>query len=34
LRLAELMIDFNVGVSRAQAFEIKQVDSDYFSDER
>jgi len=34
LRLAELMIDFNVGVTRTQTFDIKQVDSDYFSDER
>ncbi len=32
-RLAELMIEHNIGVSRAQAFEIKRVDGDYFADE-
>lgn len=32
-RLAELMIDFNVGVTTGRTFEIKRVDSDYF-DER
>ncbi len=33
LTLAQLMIDFNVGVSRTQVYEIKRVDSDYFSDD-
>lgn len=28
--LAQLMIDFNVGVSVAERFELKRVDSDYF----
>lgn len=32
-RLAQLMIDFNVGVSAVQAFEIKRIDSDYFAEE-
>lgn len=32
-RLAQLMIDFNVGVSTAQTFEIKRIDSDYFSED-
>lgn len=30
-QLAELMIDHDVGVSRVRAFEIKRVDSDYFT---
>lgn len=29
-RLAELMIDFNVGVATRQRYDIKQLDSDYF----
>lgn len=33
ITLAQLMIDFNVGVSSSQVFEIKRVDSDYFTDE-
>ena len=33
LRLAQLMIDFNVGVSQAHAYEIKRIDSDYFAEE-
>jgi restriction system protein len=33
VRLAQLMIDFGVGVSTAQVFEIKKIDSDYFEDE-
>jgi len=33
LRLAQLMIDFNVGVSPAHAYEIKRIDSDYFAEE-
>lgn len=32
-RLAELMIDYGVGVSLRQVFEIKQIDSDYFAEE-
>ncbi|TXT33116.1 MAG: restriction endonuclease [Planctomycetota bacterium] len=32
-RLSELMIDFNVGVSRSHVYEIKRIDSDYFADE-
>ena len=31
--LAELMIDYNVGVSIVTAYEIKRIDSDYFSEE-
>lgn len=31
--LAELMIDYNVGVSVATTYEIKRIDSDYFSEE-
>jgi len=33
LRLAQLMIDFNVGVSQAHTYEIKRIDSDYFAEE-
>ncbi|HEY1170338.1 MAG TPA: restriction endonuclease [Verrucomicrobiae bacterium] len=32
-RLAELMIEHNIGVSRAYSYEIKRVDSDYFEEE-
>lgn len=32
-RLAELMIEHNVGVSTVQTFALKKVDSDYFSEE-
>ncbi len=31
--LAELMIDYDVGVSRGASYEIKRIDSDYFSEE-
>ena len=31
-RLAELMIEHNIGVARAHAYEIKRVDSDYFEE--
>ena len=31
-RLAELMIDFDVGVNAAPTYSIKRVDSDYFDD--
>ena len=33
ITLAQLMIDFNVGVSRSQIYEVKRIDSDYFADE-
>ena len=33
LALAQLMIDFNVGVSRSHFYEVKRIDSDYFADE-
>lgn len=32
-RLAELMIEHNIGVSRAYTYEIKRVDSDYFEED-
>ena len=32
-QLASLMIDFNVGVAPAAAYEIKRIDSDYFAEE-
>ena len=31
--LAQLMIDFNVGVSTEAIYELKRVDSDYFAEE-
>ena len=31
--LAQLMIDYNVGISTVAAYEIKKIDSDYFSEE-
>ena len=31
-RLAELMIEHNIGVSRAYAYEVKRIDSDYFEE--
>ena len=31
-RLAELMIDFEVGVTTARTYHVKRVDSDYFED--
>jgi restriction system protein len=31
-RLAELMIEHNIGVSRAYAYEIKRIDTDYFEE--
>jgi restriction system protein len=33
VRLAELMIKFNVGVSTTETFELKRVDSDYFAED-
>ena len=33
MRLAQLMIDHNVGVSRSQVYELKRIDSDYFTEE-
>jgi restriction system protein len=32
-RLAELMIEHNVGVSRIASYEIKKIDTDYFIEE-
>jgi len=32
-KLAQLMIDHNVGVSTVQSYEIKKIDTDYFSEE-
>jgi len=32
-RLAELMIDFNVGVTPGATYETKKIDSDYFTEE-
>ena len=32
-RLAQLMFDFNVGVTHVAAYEVKRIDADYFSDE-
>lgn len=32
-RLAQLMIDFNVGVATEAVYELKRIDSDYFSEE-
>lgn len=32
-RLARLMVDFNVGVSTVGVYEVKKIDTDYFSDE-
>ena len=32
-RLAELMIDFNVGVSITQTFHVKRIDTDYFTED-
>ncbi len=31
-RLAELMVDFEVGISTARTFHVKRVDSDYFDE--
>ena len=31
--LAQLMVDFNLGVSPSQSYDIKQIDSDYFSED-
>jgi len=33
MRLAQLMIDYDVGVSRVHTYEMKRIDSDYFVDE-
>jgi restriction system protein len=32
-RVAELMIDHNVGVSNRETYAVKRVDSDYFGEE-
>ncbi len=31
-RLAELMIDFEIGVSQARTYQVKRLDSDYFDE--
>ena len=31
-QLAQLMIDYNVGVATARTYTIKKIDSDYFMD--
>jgi restriction system protein len=33
IQLAELMIEYNVGVSNQQTYEVKKIDNDYFDDE-
>jgi len=33
VRLAELLIEYNVGVSNQQIYELKKIDSDYFEEE-
>ena len=33
IQLTNLMIDNDIGVSKVTSYEIKKVDSDYFSDE-
>ena len=32
-RLAQLMIDHNIGVSTSNVYEIKKIDNDYFGEE-
>lgn len=32
-KLAQLMIDFNLGVSNIAVYEVKKIDSDYFEEE-
>ena len=32
-QLAQLMIDFNVGVTVEEKYEIKRLDSDYFTED-
>lgn len=32
-RLAQLMIDYDIGVSKIKSYDIKKIDSDYFSEE-
>ena len=32
-QLAELMIEFDVGVTQIDTYEVKRIDSDYFSEE-
>jgi len=32
-QLAELMIDYNIGVTTVDTYEIKKIDRDYFSGE-
>ena len=32
-RLAELMIEYNLGVTTTQVYEVKRVDSDFFNED-
>ncbi len=32
-KLVKLMIDFNIGVSTVKSYQIKKIDSDFFTDE-
>ncbi len=32
-KLAELMIEFNIGVSEVTSYEVKKIDLDYFAEE-
>jgi restriction system protein len=33
IQLAELLIEYNVGVSNQQVYEIKKIDNDYFDED-
>lgn len=33
VQLAQLMIDFNIGVAPVNTYELKRIDNDYFGDE-
>jgi len=32
-QLAQLMIDFDIGVSKIKSYDLKKIDTDYFSEE-
>jgi restriction system protein len=32
-QLAQLMIDYNIGVAQQRLYEVKRLDSDYFNEE-
>lgn len=32
-QLAQLMVDYNVGVSRVSSYEVKRIDTDYFAED-